>query len=38
VVALARRCRQDEDELSATFGDAYARYTAATARLIPFLW
>ena len=38
VVALARRCGQDEVELYETFGDAYARYTATTARLIPFLW
>ena len=38
VVALGRRCHQDEAELYKTFGDAYARYTAATARLIPFLW
>jgi protein-S-isoprenylcysteine O-methyltransferase Ste14 len=39
VVALARRCRQDEDELYETFGDAYAQYAdITTARLIPLLW
>jgi protein-S-isoprenylcysteine O-methyltransferase Ste14 len=39
VVALARRCRQDEVELSETFGDAYAQYAdITTARLIPLLW
>ena len=39
VVALARRCRQEEDALYQTFGDAYARYATTTpARLIPFLW
>ena len=39
VVALARRCRQDEDELYETFGDAYVQYAdITTARLIPLLW
>ena len=39
VVALGRRCHQDEVELNAAFGDDYARYAATTpARLIPFLW
>jgi protein-S-isoprenylcysteine O-methyltransferase Ste14 len=39
VVALARRCHQDEVELHAAFGAEYARYAAATtARLVPFLW
>ena len=39
VVALGRRCRQDEDELHETFGAAYARYAdVTTARLVPFLW
>jgi protein-S-isoprenylcysteine O-methyltransferase Ste14 len=39
VLALARRCLQDEVELHDTFGNAYARYAATTtARLIPFLW
>jgi protein-S-isoprenylcysteine O-methyltransferase Ste14 len=39
VVALARRCVQDEPELRATFGAAYASYAAATpSRLVPFVW
>jgi len=39
VVALARRCHQDEVELYAVFGEAYARYAIATkSRLIPFVW
>jgi protein-S-isoprenylcysteine O-methyltransferase Ste14 len=38
VVTMARRCLQDEDELTALFGDAYARYAARTRRLVPFLW
>ena len=39
VVALGRRCHQEEAALHAAFGDAYARYAAATpTRLIPFLW
>jgi protein-S-isoprenylcysteine O-methyltransferase Ste14 len=39
VVALGRRCLQDERELDATFGDAYARYAAAVpSRLVPFVW
>jgi protein-S-isoprenylcysteine O-methyltransferase Ste14 len=39
VVAMARRCVQDEQELYATFGDAYASYAATTtSRLIPFVW
>ncbi len=38
VVAMARRCYDDELELYATFGDAYERYAAATPRLLPFLW
>ena len=37
-VAMARRCWDDERELVATFGDDYARYAAATPRLVPFLW
>lgn len=39
VVALGRRCLQDEDELRTTFGSAYERYATATAsRLLPFVW
>lgn len=39
VVALARRCLQDEVELRATFGNDYERYaTTTTARLIPYVW
>jgi protein-S-isoprenylcysteine O-methyltransferase Ste14 len=38
VVALARRCTQDEPELRATFGAAYDDYAATTKRLIPFVW
>jgi protein-S-isoprenylcysteine O-methyltransferase Ste14 len=39
VVALARRCTQDETELRATFGAAYDDYATATpSRLIPFVW
>ena len=38
VVAMARRCWDDERELAATFGEAYERYAATTARLIPFVW
>jgi protein-S-isoprenylcysteine O-methyltransferase Ste14 len=38
VVALARRAVQDEVELRATFGDAYERYAAETARLVPWVW
>lgn len=39
VVAMARRCLQDEKELDATFGAAYAAYAAATpSRLVPFAW
>ena len=38
VVAMARRCWDDERELAAVFGDAYARYAATTPRLIPFVW
>ena len=37
-LCLARRCRQDEEELLAVFGDAYARYAARTHRLVPFVW
>jgi protein-S-isoprenylcysteine O-methyltransferase Ste14 len=36
--AMARRCWDDERELTARFGDAYERYAASTPRLIPFLW
>ena len=39
VAALARRAMQDEVELRATFGTAYATYAEATRnRLIPFVW
>jgi len=39
VVTLARRCLQDEVELSATFRAAYERYAEATpSRLLPFVW
>mgnify|MGYP000184200277 CR=1 FL=1 len=39
VIALARRCMQDEVELRATFGADYERYaTTTTARLIPYVW
>jgi len=38
VVALARRCMQDEPELRATFGAAYDDYAATTKRLVPFVW
>lgn len=39
VVAMARRCLQDEAELRATFGAAYDAYAAATSsRMIPFAW
>ncbi len=39
VVALARRCLQEEADLYATCGDAYATYTTATpSRMIPFVW
>jgi len=38
VGALVQRCRQDEHELHAVFGNAYARYAARTARLVPFVW
>jgi len=38
VVALARRCMQDEPELHATFGAAYDDYAATTKRLVPFVW
>ena len=38
VVAMARRSHHDEEELYATFGDAYERYAASTSRLIPFVW
>lgn len=39
VVALGRRCLQDEEELHATFGGAYERYAETTpSRLVPFAW
>jgi protein-S-isoprenylcysteine O-methyltransferase Ste14 len=38
VVAMARRCHDEEAELSAIFGDAYERYAGRTPRLIPFVW
>ncbi len=39
VAALARRCMQDEAELRAASGAAYAAYADATrSRLIPFVW
>jgi protein-S-isoprenylcysteine O-methyltransferase Ste14 len=39
VVALGRRCVQDEHELHATFGGVYASYAATTrSRLIPLVW
>lgn len=39
VLALGRRCLQDEDELHATFGADYARYADTTpSRLLPFVW
>ena len=39
VVAMARRCLQDERELDATFGAAYDAYAAATpSRMLPFAW
>jgi len=39
VVAMARRCLQDEAELHATFGAAYDAYADATrSRMIPFAW
>ncbi len=39
VVALGRRCLQDEEELAATFGTAYERYAeTTTSRLLPFVW
>ncbi len=39
VVALARRCLQDESELRVTFGGAHDDYAATTtSRLIPFVW
>ncbi len=39
VVALARRCLLEEDDLRTTFGAGYTAYAEVTAhRLIPFLW
>jgi protein-S-isoprenylcysteine O-methyltransferase Ste14 len=39
VVALGRRCLQDESEMQTTFGADYERYAAATtSRLLPGLW
>ena len=38
VVALARRCVQDEPDLHARFGAAYEDYAATTKRLVPFVW
>ncbi len=39
VVALGRRCLQDEEELHATFGADYERYAETTpSRLLPFVW
>lgn len=39
VVAMARRCMQDETELCSTFGAAYDAYADATpSRMIPFAW
>ena len=39
IVAMARRCLQDETELRATFSGAYDAYVDATpSRLIPFVW
>jgi protein-S-isoprenylcysteine O-methyltransferase Ste14 len=38
VLAMARRCLQDEVELFETFGEAYERYAATTPRLVPFVW
>ncbi len=39
VLALTRRCIQDEVELHATFGADYERYATTTmARLIPYVW
>lgn len=39
VAAMARRCVQDETELSATFGAAYDAYAAETPhRMLPLLW
>jgi len=37
-LGLAQRCRQDEAELHAVFGAAYARYAARTWRLVPPVW
>lgn len=39
VLALGRRCLQDEEDLHATFGNAYERYAeTTTSRLLPFVW
>jgi protein-S-isoprenylcysteine O-methyltransferase Ste14 len=39
VVAMGRRCLQDEDELQETFGAEYARYAeTTTSRLVPLVW
>lgn len=38
ILAMARRCLQDEIELVETFGDDYARYAETTSRMIPLLW
>jgi protein-S-isoprenylcysteine O-methyltransferase Ste14 len=38
VVAMARRCHEDEQQLYAIFGDAYERYAESTPQLIPFVW
>ncbi|MEB2283578.1 MAG: hypothetical protein B6D46_15025 [Polyangiaceae bacterium UTPRO1] len=39
VIAMARRCLQDEAELRAVFGAGYDAYAAATpSRLLPFVW
>ena len=39
VLALGRRCLQDEEELHATFRAEYARYAATTtSRLLLFVW
>ncbi|MCC6847560.1 MAG: hypothetical protein IT294_03595 [Deltaproteobacteria bacterium] len=39
VIAMARRCLQDEAELRAVFGGAWEDYAAATThRMLPFVW
>ena len=38
LVAIVYRLRIEERALTATLGDAYRRFAATRARLVPFVW